>query len=207
MVKQAKIAFLTWPTVSKVAFVIDWTVIWRAPSSFFGKISSAIFLSGNAFLRNIRKQAKKKKKKGRRAWKIWLRRLRQSFSRSAAKLPKKGLRWSQNSNYSNRKQCSAYKGRKNGVASSLFFEETNLECWEKRKVKVTENCVENTDFAYAAASRPGHMPRQLPARLSGIRSIHYTLWEITGISYGNKSRPDAHPNQMGHTLPTRFSWP
>ena len=110
MVKQAKIAFLTWPTVSKVAFVIDWTVIWRAPSSFFGKISSAIFLSGNAFLRNIRKEAKKKK--GRRAGKIWLRRLRQSFSRSAAKLPKKGLRWSQNSNYSNRKQCSAYKGRK-----------------------------------------------------------------------------------------------
>ena len=38
-------------------------------------------------------------------------------------------------------------------------------------MKVTENCVENTDFAYAAASRPGHMPRQLPARLSGIRSI------------------------------------
>ena len=36
---------------------------------------------------------------------------------------------------------------------------------------MTENCVENTDFAYAAASRPGHMPRQLPARLSGIRSI------------------------------------
>ena len=34
-----------------------------------------------------------------------------------------------------------------------------------------ENCVENTDFAYAATSRPGHMPRQLPARLSGIRSI------------------------------------
>ena len=39
------------------------------------------------------------------------------------------------------------------------------------KVKVTENCVENTDFAFAATSRPGPMPRQLPARLSGIRSI------------------------------------
>ena len=57
------------------------------------------------------------------------------------------------------------------MACSLFFEESNLECWEKRKVKVTENCVENTVFAYAATSRPGHMPRQLPARLSGIRSI------------------------------------
>ena len=41
----------------------------------------------------------------------------------------------------------------------------------KKKVKVTENRIENTDFAYAATSRPGHMPRQLPARLSGIRSI------------------------------------
>ena len=67
------------------------------------------------------------------------------------------------------------------MASSLFFEESNLECWEKRKVKVTENGVENTDFAYAATSRPGHMPRQLPARLSGIRSI--VVWvnvRITG---------------------------
>ena len=63
--------------------------------------------------------------------------------------------------------------KENWVASSLFFffEESDLECWEKRKVKVTENCVENTDFAYAAISRPGHMLRQLPARLSGIRSI------------------------------------
>ena len=31
------------------------------------------------------------------------------------------------------------------------------------------------------------------------------LWEITGISYGNKSRPDAHSNQMGHTLPITVS--
>ena len=134
MVKQAKIAFLTWPKVSKVAFVIDWTVIWRAPSSFFGKISSAIFLSGNSFLRNIRKQAKKKKKKGRRAWKIWLRRLRQSFSRSAAKLPKKGLRWSQNSNYSNRKQCSAYKGRKMEWLA-LFFRRKQSRMLGKKESK------------------------------------------------------------------------
>ena len=41
----------------------------------------------------------------------------------------------------------------------------------KKKVKVTDSCVENTDFAYAAKSRPGHMPSQLPARLSSIRSI------------------------------------
>ena len=34
-----------------------------------------------------------------------------------------------------------------------------------------------------------------------------SLWEITGISYGNKSRPDAHSNQMGHTLPIRDSCP
>ena len=100
-----------------VAFVIDWswTVIWRVPSSFFGNFSSVIFLSENAFLRNIREQAKKKKEKRRRAcrqWKIWLRRYRQSFARRAAKLPQNGLWWSQNSNYSNRKQCSTYKGRK-----------------------------------------------------------------------------------------------
>ena len=37
--------------------------------------------------------------------------------------------------------------------------------------------------------------------------IQDTLWEITGISYGNKSWPNAHSNQMGHTLPTRVSWP
>ena len=61
------------------------------------------------------------------------------------------------------------------MASSLFFEESNLECWEKRKVKVTENCVEYTNFAFAATSRPGHMPRQLPARLSGIKpGLQYT---------------------------------
>ena len=173
MVKQAKIAFLTWPTVSKVAFVIDWTVIWRAPSSFFGKISSAIFLSGNAFLRNIRKEAKKKKK-GRRAGKIWLRRLRQSFSRSAAKLPKKGLRWSQNSNYSNRKQCSAYKGRKMEWLA-LFFDESNLECWEKRKVKVTENCVENTDFCIRGSISAG--PHDAPST-PGPLIRHKVYWKI-----------------------------
>ena len=37
--------------------------MWRVPSSFFGNISSPIFLSENAFLRNIRKQAKKKKRR------------------------------------------------------------------------------------------------------------------------------------------------
>ena len=35
------------------------SLIWRVPSSFFGNIYRAIFLSENAFLRNIRKQAKK----------------------------------------------------------------------------------------------------------------------------------------------------
>ena len=38
-------------------------MIWRIYSSFFENISSAIFLSENAFLRNIRKQAKKKEGK------------------------------------------------------------------------------------------------------------------------------------------------
>ena len=37
------------------------SLIEPVPSSFFGNISSAIFLSENAFLRNIRKQSKKKK--------------------------------------------------------------------------------------------------------------------------------------------------
>ena len=41
------------------------------------------------------------------------------------------------------------------------------------------------------------------AQLSQLLS----LWEITGISYGNKSRPDAHSHQMGHTLHIRNSWP
>ena len=30
------------------------------------------------------------------------------------------------------------------------------------------------------------------------------LFEITGIFYGNKSWPDAHSNQMGHTLSIKF---
>ena len=70
-----------------------------------------------------------------------------------------------------RKTPTIRQRKENWVASSLFFKESNLERWEKRKVNVMENCVENTDFAYAATSRPGHMPRQLPARLSGIKSI------------------------------------
>ena len=103
---------------------------------------------------------------------IWLRRYRQSFVRRAAKLPKNGLRWSQNSNYSNRKQSSTYKGRKIEWLALCFSKKAISNVGKKRKVKVTENCVENTDFAYTATSRPGHMPRQLPARLSGIRYIN-----------------------------------
>ena len=124
-----------------------WSVIWRVPSSFFENISSAIFLSENAFLRNIRKQAKKQGRKSLEA-KIWLRRYRQSFARRAAKLPKPGLRWSQNSNYSNRKQWSTYKGRKIEWLALFFFRRKQSRMLGKRKVKVTENCVENTDFAY-----------------------------------------------------------
>ena len=140
MVKQAKIALFTWPTVSKVAFVIDWTVIWRVPPSFFGNISSAIFLSENAFLRNIRKQAKQKGGGGgggggRRAWKIWLRRYRQSFARRAAKLPKTGLRWSQNSNYSSRKQWSTYKGRKIEWLALFFFSKKAISNVGKKESK------------------------------------------------------------------------
>ena len=54
-----------------------------------------------------------------------------------------------------------------------FFRRKQSRMLGKKKVKVTENRIENTDFAYAATSRPGHMPRQLPARLSGIRSIKF----------------------------------
>ena len=110
---------------------------------------------------------------------------------------KEHLRWLQNSNYSNRKQCSTYKGRKIEWLALFFFffEESNLECWEKRQVKVTENCVENTDFAYMATSRPGHMPRQLPAPLSGIRSIGMT------VNYCWKSH-----NSRSGSFSTVFMW-
>ena len=101
-------------------------------SSFFGNISSAIFLSENAFLRNIRKQAKKKKK-GRRAWKIWLRRYRHWFARRAAKLPKTGLRWLQSSNYSNRKHWSAYKRRKIEWLALIFSKKAISNVGEKGK--------------------------------------------------------------------------
>ena len=75
------------------------------------------------------------------------------------------------------------------MARSLFFEGSNLECWEKRKVQVTENYVENTDFAYAATSRPGHMPRQLPARLSGMRSIGFCDTIVYYYSVGHLKWP------------------
>ena len=61
------------------------------------------------------------------------------------------------------------EGKSSGYLS--FFRRKQSRMLGKTKVKVTENYVENTDFAHAATSRPGHMPRQLPARLSGIRSI------------------------------------
>ena len=192
MVKQAKIAFLTWPTDSKVSSVIDWTVIWRVPSSFFENISSAIFLSENAFLRNIRKQAKKK---GRRAWKIWLRRYRHSFARRAAKLPKTGLRWSQNPNYSNRKQWSTYKGRKIEWLA-LFFSKKTISNAGKKETKSDGELRQNTDFAHAATSRPAHMPSQLPARLSGIRSIHKLSWDTYRVelrAQANFSAPTFEP--------------
>ena len=78
---------------------------------------------------NIRKQAKKKRK-WERVWKIWRRRCRQS--RRAAKLPKNGLRWSQNSQLFEPETVLDIQRKVNWVASSLFFEESNLECWGKR---------------------------------------------------------------------------
>ena len=155
----------------------DWTVIWRVLSSFFGNISSAISpLSPGSKQKKKKKKRKEKEKKGRRAWKIWLPRYCQSFRSSQGALPN-----FQRLVSDDRKTPTIRTGnsgrhskKEKWVASPLFFffEESNLECWGKRKVKVTVNCVENTDFAYAT-SRPGHMPRQLPARLSGIRSIEY----------------------------------
>ena len=181
----------------KAFFLVGWSNRWRLPSLLdrrsqksrlsliepwfggllrlsLGKNSSAIFLSGNAFLRNIRKHAKKKKE-GKKSLEDLAASVSPVIRKVRCQASKKGLRWSQNSNYSNRKQCSAYKGRKIEWLALFFFEESNLECWEKRKAKVTENCVENTDFAFAATARPGHMPRQLPARLSGIRSIQFNI--------------------------------
>ena len=67
--------------------------------------------------------------------------------------------------------------KENRVASSLFFsKESNLECWEKRKVKVTENCVENTDRTVSTSTTIGvlRMPianilRGLPCGLESLR--------------------------------------
>ena len=146
------------------------SLIWRVPSSFFGNIYRAIFLSENAFLRNIRKQAKKKKREEElgRFGCVGI------ASHSQGALPNFQRLVSDDRKPQTIRTGNSGRHTKEGKLSSwlsFFFEESNLECREKRKVKVTENYIENTDFAYAATSRPGHMPRQLPARLSGIRSI------------------------------------
>ena len=94
-----------------------------------------------------------------------------SFARRAAKIPKSGFRWlcRQNSNYSNRKQCSTYKGEKNEWLA-LSFRRKQSRMLGRKESKRTENCCENTDFDYATIPRAGHMPSQLPARLSGLFS-------------------------------------
>ena len=51
-----------------------------------------------------------------------------SFIRKAAKLPKIGLQWSQNSSYSNWKQLDI-RNKENWVLA-FFFLRSNLECWE-----------------------------------------------------------------------------
>ena len=133
VVKQAKIAFLTWPTVSKVAFVIGWpwTVIWRVPSSFFGNISSAIFLSENAFLRNIRKQTTKRREEelGRFGC-VGI------ASHSQGTLPNFQRMVSDDRKTPAIRTGNSARHTKEGKLSGLlsFFEESNLECWEKRKV-------------------------------------------------------------------------
>ena len=135
MVKQAKVAFLTWVRVSKVVFVIDWpwTVIWRfldlslviSPElSFFQKILSSeldtdisstwlrvSWLVRNAFVRNIRKQAKKKKRREEELG--YLAVSVSPFIRKArCQLPKNGLWWSQNSTIRTGNSARHIKGRK-----------------------------------------------------------------------------------------------
>ena len=134
---------------------------------------------GKCFLKKYWEASKKKE--GKKSLEDLALLVSPAFARRAAKHPKTGLRWSKNSNCSNRKLWSTYKGRKIEWLA-LFFSKKAISNVGKRKVKVTENCVENTDFAYAATSRPGHMPRQLPARLSGIG-----LWSIVR----------AHPQKGG----------
>ena len=129
MAKQAKIAL----TDGLKSRVIDWTV-WRVPSSFFGNISGAIFLSQNAFLRNIRKQAKKKKK-GKKSLEVLTASVSPVIRKARCQLPKTGLRWSQNSNYSNRKQWSTYKGRKIEWLALSFLKKEISNVGKKGKEK------------------------------------------------------------------------
>ena len=69
-----------------------------------------------------------------------------------------------------------HKNMESWVASSLFFDESNLECWDEGKLKVSgerkvevDNCAEKTDFVYQSIPQPSPIPRQFPARLLSIR--------------------------------------
>ena len=191
MVKQAKIAFLTWPTDSKVASIIDWTVIWRVPSSFFENISSAIFLSENAFLRNTRKQAKKKKEEGKKSLEDLAASVSPVIRKARCQTSKDWSPMIAKLQLFESETVVGIQRKENRVASSLFFfRRKQSQMLGKRKVKVTENCVENTDFAYAATSWPGHMPRQLPARLSGIPSWAYVYNKCFGLRFMT-NKPEA----------------
>ena len=173
VVKQAKIAFLTWPT----AQMSRSSLIEPVPSSFFGNISSAIFLS-EMLRKMLRKRAKKnclgskqKKKEGKKSLEDLAVSVSPVIRKARCQTSKDWSPMTAKLKLFEPETVVDIQRKENWVPSSLFIEESKLECWEKRKEKVTENCIENTDFACAATSRPGHMPRQLPARLSGIRSI------------------------------------
>ena len=132
MVQQAKIAFLTWPTGLK-SRVCHWLIMNRDLEGSFVFLWEFLqrYLSFRKCLRNIRKQAKKKKRREKELGRFGCVGARQSFAMRAATLPKNGLRWSQNSNCSYRKQCSTYKGRKNEWLAFFFRRKQSRMLGEK----------------------------------------------------------------------------
>ena len=185
MAKQAKIAFLTWSTVSKVAFVIE---PWRVPSSFFGNISSVIFLSENAFLRNIRKQAKKKKE-GKKSLEDLAASDRQLHSQGALPNYQRVVSDDCKLQLFEPETVLDIQRKENWVASSLFFFRRKQARMLGKKGSKSDGELHRKHW-FCIRGNISARPHQPPARLSGTRSIDSgLLWEVTNayvrLSYSN----------------------
>ena len=124
-------------------------------------------------VKKLESQQQNNKKRRKNGLEDWLRRLCQipSQVRVCQPSPPRFISISQNTSFSNRKQCLHTKPEKIDLLD--FFVRKKQS--PKRKVKETENCIKSTDCAYASMRQPVRIPRQLAAHLSDVRSIIQSL--------------------------------